>query len=268
MSKLLPGDLHRDYDLCQAFDLLGNRLFPGLWNGHNELFAKPAEHSAEAIRQKAARIETRKTEIRQGLRQLDQLIARATSHEKQTVYEEDRQILHEEFVQLENTLENLPSPNGLADRSDIYERRSQTEKRLIDALAQHKLSWWCMGATPRDDRIWDKTQHGFHYNIALSCIWWPRKVSGPRRQFVRLHHTVFDEWLERNFPQGQDKKSEAEAWFRLQMKSPDNPDWRKADYEDHMQRHFSIGARAFLKLWTDSAPHHMRKPGRRKSKQP
>jgi len=271
MRKPPTGNLFRDYDLHQAFEKLGLRKFPETWNGNHELLVRPTEDSPEAVRQRKQEIEARSNDIRREREVLRKRASVAASEHKKENYAEDIRGLDKEEKELWEEFHCLPNAEDLERDADAYTRRCQVEEALVGALWNEELTWWCVYAFTVDQRVWDKNAPGFHYCIELSCVWWRPGTGSRRRGLVRLHHGVFDEWLERNFPardSEHDKERQAEAWFRRQMQAPDNPDWRRDHYATYMRDAFGIGPQAFKRIWRAHASRNMRKPGRPpKSKQ-
>lgn len=267
-------DILEDYDLFQAYYLLGLRMYGDEWNGFNEILAKKDERSVESIEAKRNKIKKDKKDNQEEIIALERNIIRQTEPEKIQVLEGMLGSLWDKTRILDLEQDDLRVLTDIQEQQQKYKRRIAVENTLIKALKERKIEYWSVRGMPYDTRIWEKVD-GCSFNIELSCIWWGKKThSGTRRQFVRIRKGVFDLWLDKHYPiidlddKALSVNELAESWLIEQLKKQGQLNWRRDDYIDYMMSEISISKRHAHHLWKILAPDKMKKAGRPKSTRP
>ena len=259
--------LHSDYDLQQAFDHLGHRLFGDIWRYSDELHAEPGPMSSKHLIRETLRLREAVEKAQTSCDGLKNMLDIESDHDTQKALQVQLEKAQSRRYELQRELRDLPDPSRLDDENDTYGRRITVEDAILEALRGRVLEYWCHKGWLVDDRVWTRDHDQFGHSFEFSTIHYREGVDGKAVRFVRLDKAVFDDWIERVYPIEESLLMQGEKWLILQMQRPDNPKWRKRDYQDHMQTQYKFKVRQFLSLWDKYAPEHMTKPGRRKSGQ-
>ena len=117
----------------------------------------------------------------------------------------DIQKLMDRRNELYKELDEIPEcDDSYIQRYKLYQRGTETEQTLIQALIDGKLTFWCPFGYRDGPDLWEQ-KRGYQYSIELSQARWPSEVTEKKRQFVRLHKEVFDKWLETIPPADEDE---------------------------------------------------------------
>ncbi|MBL4601292.1 MAG: hypothetical protein JKY84_00960 [Emcibacteraceae bacterium] len=274
MAIKRPLSILEDYDLFQAYYLLGIRMYGDKWDGFNELHADKDETSIEAIEDKHNKNIKERNDLQEERKALERNKARQTDPEKIQAIEEMIRSLWDKSNELAYEQIEPSVIQHIREREEKYVMRITVENTLIKALKEKQIKYWAVRGMLIDSRVWEKVD-GCGYDIELSIIWWGKKVqSGTRRQFVRISKSPFDLWLNQHYPiidpddVDYTKNVLAESWLIEQLKKQAELKWRRDDYIDHMMSEIGISKRHALQLWAIHASDEMKKAGRRKSIRP
>lgn len=261
-----------DYDLSQAFYLLGIRMFEDDWKGHDEIVAKNDERSADSIINKNKEIDDELQDVAEEITVLSRNQKKQADPVKSQAIKDVINGLFKKREQLYGEKIDEGVANYISSKQETYKRRIATEQVLIEALIRRKINYWAIGSLLIDNRAWEKVD-GCSYSIELSCIWWGKKVQrDPRRQFIRICKSEFDLWLDKNYPfinpddENHSKEELANSWIIEKLKKQKEHKWRRDDYIDYMMSQFGISNRKAKTIWTNHAPLNMKQAGRPKSK--
>jgi hypothetical protein len=265
--------LLEDYDLYQAFFLVGLRMFGDDWHGDREIYAKKNEASIESIQTRNQELINEKDQVLEEIKVFRRNAKNVKNPEKAALLDGMISEHWEQKAQLDNQIIDTGALDWEIRERDDYKRRIAVEEVLIEALKNGKIKYWALNSIRMDNAPWEK-RDGCTYSIELSCIWWGKKLgSSYRRQFIRIRKSTFDLWLDQNYPDviPEDENStaleQAKTWFIEQLKKPQSSNWKRDKYIDYMTSTYGLSVRKSKSVWDQIAPSDMKKAGRPKSKQ-
>lgn len=260
-----------DYDLYQAYIILGMRMYGEEWSFGNERVLDKDERSAINLEKKNMELNKKIADFEVELEALKKIKSRQTKEDKIALTSE---MINEIFSKISSLNSQITYPRTIEDINNnhhAHEMKVTVENTLIDLLKKEKIRYRSVGSILRDSRPWEK-RDGCTYDIELSCIWWGKKVQRtPRRQLIRIDKSEFDIWLDQNYPyidpddEIQSQILMAENWLSHSFKDAQYDDWRRDDFLDHLEKKFQISGRKAKELWNKNAPSLRKKPGRKKS---
>jgi len=271
----LIADILQDYDLTQAFIRLGMHLYGSEWNlNFRELASRRKPPNPAEVKENHDKLEAEKSRLMDLIKIEELKISKSTSENEIKAAEITKAEFWNQLSKIHAGLNSLPTLGESLDAEwAAYNRRVETEKILISALAKRELAWWSPFGTPGDIGPWER-RPGYGYSIELSLVWWNKRIHGCRRQFVRIYRKSFDEWVKTIQPINADaikKLSPAEQaaiWLQDEIAKNARPRMTRDEYVAEMMKLFpGLSMRAAKnQVWGRFAPDSWKKAGAKRKK--
>ncbi len=259
-------ELSKHYSLLQAFDRIGEHLFASQWAG-TEVWARPVE-DPDQIRRERNAINERLNAIDAEVLLLGQRMARADCQQERAALHVQRSKLTAEANALHERRSTFPELGEPYFRDhDAFLRRQKTQEVLMVGLSEGAIHAQFGNGTLIDWKTWSRAD-GFKLYISLSMAVVPGKLSSLRRAPVFFARYVFEDWLgsveaivERPVTELSPQKR-CEALIKAIVNAGS---WRKKDdcWHEAVQSIPELSKRAFNQAWSNAAPDHWKKSGRR-----
>jgi len=236
--------------LANAFNFLGQHLYASQWTGQ-ELSCAPLL-SPQDLNAKRAPIEKQVTKLE---KQMD-----ATPDNKQDLTKTRNGLLNELW-------EIGEADEAYQDRYQIYERKLETEKVLLNGLTSKSLTANLTSGADIPIEVW-RGSEGFEYDIDLSQVTLPKFYANKPQQAAHINQKALKAWLRDIKPIIKEAKAKTSPndQCRIFLKEKielGGKDKTRDEYKaEAMSQITGLSHRAFNQVWAEIIPEGWKKAGR------
>lgn len=264
-------DLETFYNLFEAFDRTGRRLFSETWRG-TEAFARQTDDPS-ASREERDRLIGRHQVLSQQSAQHWALLRHGMAGEVQQAASDALEPINQEMEDIREQIQRIPEVSDTSIRDhDAYLRRRRVEDELKSAFASGDLPLHVAPNSIVEWRSWSRKE-GFRVYFGLSMVRIPAEISSARRAPAFVPRADFHTWLNRF------EASSAEAgtltpeamlktWLEQQVKLFEPKEKTKDQYlaEARNALPFEVTKRMFEQVWANTVPQSWKASGPAKPK--
>lgn len=261
---MIPKITRNYYTTDEAFDVLGQVLFPDEWEGnHNELNAYPYPPTAEAARNDHA--------IDQLIAEREQLLSGRFETQLKTQEKEALAAVEAKLVEWNDGQKyNVEGRRNYDKDANRHQRGFVVEKAIMDALREGKFKLLLVpGGTFASMSWWEDPE--MRLSIRLGTVTVPLTCLSGGMYSARIEQSSFDDWL-KSLPQFLDRSGAltdvefANSWLGNELREHNQRKRmsREAYFELAKKKRPTLSERAFRQAWANTAPAYWKQKGRPK----